>query len=405
MSVTGEAYLNVPQPPATGGVGPGARAAEPQANVVADDQSQQLPLCTELVPDPNAAPDEQVFCRGGESMSNQSRALDGDSWTTALQPYCNDLPERQWAGNRSYECMWRKDFAFIASKQTGEPIGEVQYVQEHELRTTWNSKTWNGRSAIHILHAFGAGTTAVYGGSVTCSSNTGCTPGGETGIHSLPMTTSTSIMDYTVDSPVLGAGQQQSFSVQAKFDFTSSEANPPKTYSPTGIFPVVRCDADGNGKQGCVVPAAEPILNMGTRGVPSHAQHIRNGQASGLPGAPGGTPLTRSSDPTRNQSNRDSSCNKIPGPRPSGIDCDEYPFATTYEGGAGGGPARTYNNCSVGQPGWVQQLDANNISFVSSNGISMCLISRADNRRGGGITTWFFRKNRLLDGEKFYVQG
>jgi len=35
----------------------------------------------------------------------------------------------------------------------------------------------------------------------------------------------------------------------------------------------------------------------------------------------------------------------------------------------------------------------------------MCLINGTENMRGGGITTWFFAKNRVLDGDTFYVRG
>jgi len=107
---------------------------------------------------------------------------------------------------------------------------------------------------------------------------------------------------------------------------------------------------------------------------------------------------------SRNQNNRNGSCNRIPGPRATGVQCDEYPFAATYQGGAGGGQARTYNICNVNQP-WVHIVFVPVQEYVGSTGISMCLINGTDNMRGGGITTWFFAKNRVLDGDTFYVRG
>ena len=58
---------------------------------------------------------------------------------------------------------------------------------------------------------------------------------------------------------------------------------------------------------------------------------MRDAQASGRPGAPGGTPLRRLVNPDLQERNGRTAC---PGryTRPSGKSCDEYPFASTREG-------------------------------------------------------------------------
>lgn len=38
-------------------------------------------------------------------------------------------------------------------------------------------------------------------------------------------------------------------------------------------------------------------------------------------------------------------------------------------------------------------------------GYSMCILNARQNSRAGGIETWFFTKNRVLDGDKFRVRG
>ncbi|MDV6271691.1 NucA/NucB deoxyribonuclease domain-containing protein [Rhodococcus globerulus] len=115
--------------------------------------------------------------------------------------------------------------------------------------------------------------------------------------------------------------------------------------------------------------------------------------------------MTRSTNATAIQGNRNSSCNKVPGPRPSGMDCDGYPFASTYEGGftpGQGATARTYPNCDINL-NWVTEIQPGNSAGLQ--GISMCLINRKANRSGGGVLTWFFKKNRMFDNEQFYVRG
>ncbi|NNH73753.1 hypothetical protein HLB23_28520 [Nocardia uniformis] len=175
-----------------------------------------------------------------------------------------------------------------------------------------------------------------------------------------------------------------------------------------GVAPTVRCDAIGNrNTTGCIVSAAEPILDYSTRNIPELATHVRYAQASGLPGDPAGTsPLRRLADPVAQQTNRNISCNRVPRPRPTGQQCDEYPFAATYQGGGANGPARTYQgSCDVAQPAWVDTLATNPVPFKSSTGISMCLLSASQNQRAGGILTWFYTKNRVLDNDTFYVKG
>ena len=202
------------------------------------------------------------------------------------------------------------------------------------------------------------------------------------------MTTRDRIMDYTLSSAV-GSGVVQNSPV-ATFRFTHVDANPPAISAPAARFPDVRCDGIGERASGCAVPAAEPILDMRTRNVPTHSAHIDNAQRTGLPGAPGGTPLTRSSDVSRNQNNRNGSCNRIPGPRATGVQCDEYPFAATYQGGAGDGQHEPTTSATSTSHRCTSSSSPSRSTWGLR--ISMCLINGTDNMRGGGITTWFFAK-------------
>ncbi len=400
IGLFGPAYLDVPQPASFSTESLPESGVGPEGIV-----GQEMPRCDTLVPDPTASPDSLTWCQADvpENESPQSRTMDVWDWTTAIQPWCQNHSERQWMGDRHYQCMWRKDISYLKYNQSGATAGEVWYVQEHELRTKWNSNTWQGRSAIHIRQAFGYGASATYGGTVTCSSTSTCQLGGDTGTHSIPVTVGSDIMDYTLQNPaVSGTVNNTAYS---QFKFAHAQANPGTIDAPRAQFPVVRCDNIASGSTiGCIVPGAEPILDMTTRPkAAAHAEHIGNAQRSGLPGSPyAGVPLTRTLG-TQVQTNRNNTCNRVMTSRPTGQDCDEYPFASTTQGGSITG-TRTWNYCAVDLPN-IPVLNPVDIGVPSAPGTSMCFISSSANRSGGGILSWFYRKNRIIDGDNFYVKG
>lgn len=323
------------------------------------------------------------------------------------QAYCADkLPRRQWGGDRTYQCMWRDGEIGIADKREPEKIlGTLSVVQENQLRTSWNSTTWQARTALHITKTTGIGAEAQYAMSVYCVSDGTCNHSFNNTEPSRPATETLYKRDYTLSAPV-GAGAISRSNGFAEFTFTHPVASPITTKA--AASPTIRCDqlAGFRNSAGCITRGAEPILDLTTRNVPAHAGHIGYAQSSGLPGKPNGTPLTRTTNDATVQNNRNISCNRVPGPRPANQQCDEYPFATTLQGGGANGPARTYQStpCELTMPGWVNRLPVP-VPFYNAQGVSMCMMPSRDNLRGGGILTWFYVKNRLHDGDTFYVKG
>ncbi|WP_425336587.1 NucA/NucB deoxyribonuclease domain-containing protein [Streptomyces profundus] len=124
--------------------------------------------------------------------------------------------------------------------------------------------------------------------------------------------------------------------------------------------------------------------------------------ASGLPGARGGTPLTRLVSPTLNQANRDTACpdTSVGGyPRPEGFSCDEYPFASPVNGAYTSGqdgtphPGPTFNWCQI-----------NTLPTGSgANGWSACMIPGPENSLGGSRLGGFYQSYRVIDGDDFWV--
>lgn len=118
---------------------------------------------------------------------------------------------------------------------------------------------------------------------------------------------------------------------------------------------VVRCDVDtndlfayryGTGNKGCVNAGYWPTVIFPASGYPYIGDNIRTGQGSGSPGAPNSNnPLHRVSTAQRT-ANYLASCGNagrvaaelppepVPTPEIDEWQCDEYPFASTQEGGA-----------------------------------------------------------------------
>ncbi|TVL87379.1 NucA/NucB deoxyribonuclease domain-containing protein [Streptomyces sp. SAJ15] len=126
---------------------------------------------------------------------------------------------------------------------------------------------------------------------------------------------------------------------------------------------------------GCVFPAASPVFTLSRRDakVKESANHILDAQRkiAGHPGA--STPLHRITDQKVIDAHRKAMCAKVHNPDPKKYDCDEYPFAASKEGG---NPARG----------------------------STRIISLGDNRSAGARLGGFYKVQRVLNGDGYYVR-
>jgi len=125
---------------------------------------------------------------------------------------------------------------------------------------------------------------------------------------------------------------------------------------------------------GCVFPGASPVFSLSRSDtkVKESAQHILDAQTriAGHPGA--STPLHRITNEKTINANRKAMCGNVPNPDPTKYDCDEYPFAASKEGG---NPARG----------------------------STRIISAGDNRSAGARLGGFYKSQRVLNGDAYYV--
>lgn len=146
------------------------------------------------------------------------------------------------------------------------------------------------------------------------------------------------------------------------------------------ILTHIRCDnmyPTSWRKPGCVLPAFIPTVDMSS--LPAIAKNIRKVQGrGGHVGKPGGrSPLNRTTSQQEVDDNRKLVCPKHL-KRPPGSQCDEYPFASSWQGGKRLPPIDRII-------GWVPAHE---------------------NRRQGAILKNFYKDNRVLrgsPGDAFYV--
>ena len=170
-------------------------------------------------------------------------------------------------------------------------------------------------------------------------------------------------------------------------------------------MPRWRCDDGrvfGGTTPGCVFPWAAGLVTYSQTALPKIYRHISLAIASGLPGGVGsGTYLHYLVDETAQDANRNIACpranttNGLTRPTVNGVDyqCDEYPFASVYEGAASSaeGP-RSFDDCYM--PDAPQTGD---------EGFSRCFVPWYENSSQGGIMGALYKRDQLLDGDPFQV--
>ncbi|MEU3317368.1 NucA/NucB deoxyribonuclease domain-containing protein [Streptomyces sp. NPDC006656] len=141
----------------------------------------------------------------------------------------------------------------------------------------------------------------------------------------------------------------------------------------------IRCDDQLRGvRAGCVLPDFTPTVDMSA--LPKIAETIRGIQQRGGYGVPGdhARALHRTTNASTIRSNRRAVCgrNVVGRPPAAGVQCDEYPFASTKEGGT---------TLSTFYRGWAW-------------------VPAAENTNQGNLLSILYRDNRVLDGDPFWVR-
>ncbi|MFJ5548737.1 NucA/NucB deoxyribonuclease domain-containing protein [Streptomyces sp. NPDC093225] len=256
--------------------------------------------------------------------------------------------------------------------------GVITGVSDAVMFAAWhtNARERTFTVTIHITYVSAAGTAVGISDLTTASCTGTCTasgfisgPGAAAGVEY------EGVLSFT--DAVATNQQHQNTPV-----FTTTPILPPDYEAVAGSGDsrtTMRCDNQLRGvRAGCIVKDATPTVDMS--GLPKIAENIRGIQARGGYGVPGddARALHRITREATINGNRRAVCSRrvVGQPPSSGLSCDEYPFASTKEGGTALG------------------------SFYRG----VAWVPRAEQNSQGGLLSSFYRTNRVLENDPFWVK-
>jgi hypothetical protein len=258
----------------------------------------------------------------------------------------------------------------VYDTQTGVVVGGITYGGLVYEFTDARVTNWQLEITLSAFNFWGAGAEGTTF-QATGNCNGDCTTGKQSWPTQLITRDSTYEGYVSGDSTATASGAIGSGVLGVTVTATNPLWAAPTTSR--GNAPAVRCDNALPGRgPGCVFNTFTPQMTYSLSGsYPELAAHIRDAQASGLPGGTVERALHRTTNDVLQQKNNSTACPRSL-PRPPGKDCDEYPFKSTYEGAA-------------------------------SNPFSARMIDSRQNQQGGNELGQFMGNNRVLDHDPFTV--
>ncbi|GID90626.1 NucA/NucB deoxyribonuclease domain-containing protein [Amorphoplanes digitatis] len=282
--------------------------------------------------------------------------------------------------DRLHACVMNRYQYDIFRMPEGTLVGTavIQITQASELRYT--ARKWRHEFTLDVLSAVGElASGVVITPGLTCDDL--CDADGLT----LPRNVTVGDPKTVVYQPESEGPGNAETAQETSVTFASRNPQIPvsETVRPYQL-PTVRCDSstviDNTRNGGCVYAEFEPTftLSLADDRVNETAEHIRDTQATtthhwGL--QPGGTKLRRTTSDTNIAANREAACPRSL-PRPTGKSCDEYPFASTSQGAA----------------------------MEGAGDFSRRMVDARDNSRAGSDLGQFYRRNRILGNDAFWVE-
>ncbi|MFF4542206.1 NucA/NucB deoxyribonuclease domain-containing protein [Streptomyces aureus] len=343
----------------------------PQADAQDDEADCQARQAAAL-----AAGDESpVSCVSwGASASAAELRAAVTAWPTP--DWCDDHGANgQWYVNRFKACGVFSANLTVTNPRTGAVVGRMHYLTVAYAYGVRDIKTWAYQVELLQVSASGVAVGSSAGGKGTCAGKCKVT---ESKFPSQAMSASGEpVGQFFLDTTIQTSpkGQKGDGQASAKWRFTNPQwAGPSNEISlPT---PPVRCDnaLPGTSKTGCVMPYIPEMVYARNGEFPELAEHIEYAQTTkNLPGRHGTKRyLTRLTDKVKRKENRDTACPTTL-PRPAGKQCDEYPFASTWQGAKTGGD------------------------------FSRRMINGPQNEDGGRALGRFYLYNRIIEKDKFLV--
>jgi hypothetical protein len=298
--------------------------------------------CVESVTDSAAIRSGQPTVTGMSRMGMQI-SMSAQTATAPQNAVLNECAKTKnydkWNIVRTFGCQIKIMTAIVIDTDTGAVLGRGQYQVTAMLQTDPGTTEWGESINVQPLVGTLIGLPITYKVNVTCAPVDQCV---------------TVATDPTVVPPVTGAAAQTSDWIYSTYPPPGSSEyfgtymavgfwSGPSTVGAIGLdgLDMLRCDRIYNSVAGgCIIPWYGPVLDYSTtlpdpitgKFVGEVASHIKASQGGGSPGALGGRPLHYITDAAQRAANREALCPSSMG-RPAGKQCDEYPFASTAEGG------------------------------------------------------------------------
>ncbi|SEE65836.1 Deoxyribonuclease NucA/NucB [Streptomyces sp. 2231.1] len=291
--------------------------------------------------------------------------------------WCDDHgANNTWYVNRFQACGVFSSDVTVHDTRTGRVTGKMHYLAVGYSYSKRDIKAWAFQVELLQVSASGDAKGSSANGKGTCGGKCKVT---ETKFPSQAMgQNKEAVGQFFFDTTIQASpkGQRGEGQGTAHWSFTN-----PKWAGPTNEMtlpqPPVRCDnaLPGTSRIGCVMPYIPEMVYAKRGEYPELAKHIEYAQnTKHLPGKHGTTKyLTRLTDKAKIRQNRDKACPSSRH-RPAGKQCDEYPFASTWQGASTGG----------GKFNWR-------------------MINAKQNEEGGKALGRFYLYNRILEKDKFLV--
>ncbi|MEW2289673.1 NucA/NucB deoxyribonuclease domain-containing protein [Streptomyces sp. NPDC047841] len=322
----------------------------------------------------DAGSSKPVACVTGATKITAADRAAISPWPTPN--WCEDHIDSTWYVTRFKACGVFPADVTVHDARTGRVTGKMHYLAVGYSYSERDIKAWAYQVELVQVSASGDAVGSSAKGKGTCSGKCKVT---ESKFPSQAMGgDKEAVGQFFFDTTIKASpkGDKGTGQGTAHWSFNNSRWSGP-TNDITLSQPPVRCDnaLPGTSKIGCVMPYIPEMVYSKTGEYPELAKHIEYAQnTKHLPGKHGTTKyLTRLTNKDKIRQNRNKACPSSR-PRPAGKQCDEYPFASTWQGASTGG----------GQFSWR-------------------MINAKQNEEGGKALGRFYLYNRILEKDRFLV--
>jgi hypothetical protein len=318
--------------------------------------------------------DDPVACTSWNTTASVSKLRAAvDAWPTP--DWCDDNGANgKWYVNRFKACGIFVAKTNVHDVRTGRLLGSLDYLVRAYAYGKRDIKTWAYQVELMEVDSWGEAKGLSANGSTKCAGK--CKTTESTFPSQVMSKTKEAVGQFFFDTTIKTTpkGDKGEGQATAAWRFTKGAWVSNELTLPT---PPVRCDnaLPGTSKAGCVMPYIPSMAYAKSGEYPELAKHIEFAQTTmNLPGKHGTTRyLTRLTDKKQIRANRNAACPSSLERLPS-QQCDEYPFASTWQGAKSGG-----------------------------GDFSRRMINGKQNEEGGKALGRFYLYNRIIEKDKFLV--